>query len=127
MIDRGCFKHQISSLLKSVVLGILSFIIITFILSLVVWITPAPEKWMNYYSLIALSLTCLLVGISAGYYNKKKGLFFGLIYSTIILMLIIIIFMLLNGNEPVSITLKINYLLCIIFGGIGGMIGVNTK
>lgn len=127
MIDRNCIKHQTGLLFKSVVLGLISFFVIAFIMSLIVWITPAPEKWMNHYNLAVLSATCLLVGISAGFYNKRKGLFFGFLYSAIVLMLIIIILMLWNGNQPVSLMMKISYLVCIVFGGIGGLIGVNSK
>jgi len=58
---------------------------------------------------------------------KKRGFLYGALYSIIFILIIIIINMLAFSTDIESGIGLIKYLICVLFGSIGGMIGVNMK
>ncbi|HZK02398.1 MAG TPA: TIGR04086 family membrane protein [Anaerovoracaceae bacterium] len=112
---------------KAFVLSFIIFIILIAIVGLLLRFTSLPEKWTYLYVLLSLCIACLLVGLSAGHVIQKKGILVGILFSIIFLLLIIIGAALITGMYSEAGLLRIRYLPCIIFGAMGGMIGVNMK
>lgn len=113
--------------LKGLLYAFILFILLTLLVSVVIKLTPAPEGWAVYYMVGALSLSCLFLGIYAGNHIKKKGFLYGALYSAIFLLILTAIYMLAfsTGFEAGPGLLK--YVIPILFGSVGGMIGVNLK
>ena len=112
---------------KGFVYSIVLFFVLTLLASLLIKMTPIPEAWSTYYLLIALSITCIFLGIYAGCFMKKRGFLYGALYS-IVLILIIIIFNLIVFNTGIQNGIGLlRYLICVLFGSVGGMIGVNMR
>lgn len=88
---------------------------------------PLPEKGMAYYVLFAMIASCFLLGILAGAIVRKRGLAYGAGYATVFLLAVMLISFAVTGlQNPIGL-LKVRYLLCILFGGVGGILGVNQK
>ncbi len=113
--------------LKGLLYAFILFILLTLIVSVVIKLTPAPEGWAVYYMVGVLSLSCLFLGVYAGNYIKKKGFLYGALYSVIFLLILAAIYMLAfsTGIETGMGLLK--YVIPILFGSVGGMVGVNLK
>ncbi|WP_130863680.1 TIGR04086 family membrane protein [Bacilliculturomica massiliensis] len=123
-------KSQLEILRKSArAYGIsaLFFLIVVGIMGLLLCFGPLPEKGMPYYVLGALTASCFLLGLMAGAALKKRGLIYGAGYAAVfVLAVILILFAVLGAQNPIAL-LNIRYLLCLVFGGIGGILGVNQK
>lgn len=113
--------------LKAYALGIVSFLVLVVLLGVLVCFTPLPEKGMGYYMLGALSLACLLQGLGAGKAMGKRGLLFGLLFSAVLVLSVLAVSLLISGNTGEFPLLQLRYLICLVFGGIGGMVGVNFR
>ena len=113
--------------LKGYLYAFILFILLTLIISIVVKFTPAPEGWSLYYMVGVLCISCLFLGVYFGNYLKRKGILYGALYSIIYILILSSFYMLAfsTGIEPGFGLLK--YLIPILFGSFGGMVGVNIR
>lgn len=113
--------------LKGFVFAFILFLVLTIVASLLIKLTPIPEAWSIYYLMIALSISCLFLGIYFGSHLKKKGLIYGALYSIIFLLIVLAVYLSAFSMELSGGIGLLKYVICILFGSIGGMIGVNLK
>ncbi len=113
--------------LKGFLYALILFVLLTLLLSVMIKLTPAPEGWSLYYMIAALCVTCLFLGIYSGNLIKRKGFLYGALYSIIYLLVLSAFYMLAfsTGMEMGAGLMK--YLIPILFGSVGGMIGVNLR
>ncbi len=113
--------------LKGFLYAFILFILMTLLISVIVKLTPAPEGWSLYYMVGVLCISCLFLGVYFGNHIKKKGILYGALYSIIFLLILSSFYMLAfsTGMEPGFGLLK--YLIPILFGSFGGMVGVNLR
>jgi putative membrane protein (TIGR04086 family) len=113
--------------LKGLLYAFILFILLTLLISALVRFSPAPEGWSLYYMIGVLCFSCLFLGVYIGNYIKKKGFIYGALYSIIFLLMLSAFYMLAfsTGIEMGPGLLK--YLIPILFGSVGGMIGINLK
>ena len=113
--------------LKGFLYGFLLFTLLTLLVSVGVKLTPAPEGWSLYYMIGVLSLCCLFIGTYFGKHMKRKGILFGGLYSMIFLLILSAFYMLaFSTNLEFGFDLM-KYLVPILVGSVGGMIGVNMQ
>jgi putative membrane protein (TIGR04086 family) len=113
--------------LKSFLYALLSFVIFVLIIGILVRFTPLPERWASIYVLLALCLSCLLLGLFTGGLIGKRGILYGGIYSIFFIFIIMILSILMTGVPSERGLLQPQYLLCIACGSLGGIVGVNLR
>ena len=113
--------------LKGFFFAFILFILLTLIVSAAVKFTPAPEGWSLYYMIGVLCFTCLFLGLYTGNFIKKKGFVYGAFYSIIYLLILSAFYMLAFSTGIEIGPALVKYLIPVIFGSVGGMIGVNLK
>jgi len=96
-------------------------------MSAIIRLTPAPEGWAVYYMIGILSLSCLFLGVYIGNHIKKRGFLYGAVYSAIFLLILIALYMLAFTTEIEAGISLLRFLVPILFGSVGGMIGVNLR
>jgi len=113
--------------LKGFLYALILFVLLTLLISVLVKFTPAPEGWSLYYMIGVLCISCLFLGLYMGNYIKKKGFLYGALHSIIFLLLLSAFYMLaFNTGIEMGMGLM-KYLIPILFGSVGGMIGVNLR
>lgn len=113
--------------LKGFILSVCVFLVSSLIFGLLLKFTDLPEKWGMYYILASLCLGSLFFGFYMGHILKRRGVLYGMIYAA---MLVIPIVYVITVCLSLEFSIGINdmrYFACLIFGGIGGMLGVNMK
>lgn len=113
--------------LKGFLYAIILFILLTLLISVAVKLTPAPEGWSLYYMIGVLCITCLFLGTYMGNSIKKKGFVYGALYSIIFLLVLSAFYMLAFSTGIEMDAGLIKYLIPVLFGSVGGMIGVNVR
>lgn len=114
-------------MIKTFLYAFIIFLITVAIFGLLIRFTPSPERWSAYYMLISLSIACFFIGLYAGNMFKKRGVFLGMLFAALFLMLAIIAGVLITGEYSEAGLLQARYLICLICGGLGGIIGVNLR
>ncbi len=113
--------------LKGFLYAFIVFILLTLLISAAVKFTPAPEGWSLYYMVGVLCISCLFLGLYIGNYIKKKGFVYGALYSIIFLLILSAFYMLAFSTGIEMGAGLVKYLIPILFGSVGGMIGVNLR
>jgi len=127
MSGLGDMMGTILKNLKGFFFAIILFVLLTLLVSLLVRFTPAPEGWSLYYMIGVLCISCLFLGVYTGNHFKKKGFVYGALYS-VIFMLILSAFYMLAFSTGIDVGAGLfKYLIPVLFGSVGGMIGVNMR
>lgn len=113
--------------LKGFLYAFILFALLTLLMSVVIKLTPAPEGWSLYYMIGVLCISCLFLGTYIGNHIKKKGFVYGALYSIIFLLVLSAFYMLAFSTGMDMGMGLIKYLIPILFGSVGGMIGVNLR
>ncbi|MEG2199231.1 MAG: TIGR04086 family membrane protein [Anaerovorax sp.] len=113
--------------LKGFGISILIFLLCSVIFGVLLKFTGLPEKWGIYYILISLCFASVFFGFYMGYLLKKRGLLYGFAYSAMLVIAIVYVTGVLCMQPFILGFNDLRYLVCIVFGGIGGMLGVNAK
>lgn len=130
--DMACLEKEdmmgtVLKNLKGLLYAFILFILLTLLISVIVKLTPAPEGWALYYMVVVLSVSCLFLGVYIGNYIKKKGFVYGALYSVIFLLILLAFYMLAFSTEVDMGIGMLKFLIPVLAGSIGGMIGVNLK
>lgn len=113
--------------LKGFLYAFILFALLTLLMSVAIKLTPAPEGWSLYYMIGVLCISCLFLGTYIGNHIKKKGFVYGALYS-VIFLLVLSAFYMLAFSTGIDMGLGlIKYLIPVLFGSVGGMIGVNLR
>ena len=114
-------------ILKGVIISIIFTLVFLFIFSVLLTYTNISEKFTNP-TIIVITAISILIGSSIGNIKvKKNGLLNGALIGGIYLILIYIISSIINNNFLITKESIIMIIAGMIFGMIGGIIGVNKK
>ena len=114
-------------ILKGVVISVIFTLIFLFIFSVLLTYTNISEKFINP-TIIAITAINILIGSSIGNLKvKRRGLLNGAIIGGMYLILIYLISSILSGSFSLTLESIIMIVIAMIFGMIGGIIGVNKK
>lgn len=113
--------------IKAFIYAIIIFTVFIVVTGLLIRFTPLPERWSSYYVLAGLCLACLFLGMYAGNMMNRRGIIFGLLFAAVFTLIVSILGVLITGTFSEEGIFQLRYLICIIFGGIGGAIGVNLR
>ena len=114
-------------ILKGVIISIIFTLVFLFVFSILLTYTNINEKFTNP-TIIVITAISILIGSSIGNIKvKKNGLLNGALIGGIYLMIIYIISSIINNNFLITKESIIMIIAGMIFGMIGGIIGVNKK
>ena len=114
-------------ILKGVIISIIFTLIFLFIFSALLTYTNISEKFINP-TIIVITAISILIGSSIGNLKvKRNGLLNGAIIGGMYLILIYFISSVLSQNFSITLESIIMIIAGMIFGMIGGVIGVNKK
>lgn len=114
-------------ILKGVIISIIFTLVFLFVFSILLTYTNINEKFTNP-TIIVITAISILIGSSIGNIKvKKNGLLNGALIGGIYLILIYIISSIINNNFLITKESIIMIIAGMIFGMIGGIIGVNKK
>lgn len=122
-----CENKIIINILKGVGIALISTIILLIIFSIVLTYTNIQENVINPVIMLITAIS-ILIGSSLGNIKiKKNGLINGGIIGGIYILTIYLISSILNWKFSLNIQSIIMIIVSIIFGILGGIIGVNKK
>lgn len=117
----GEYSMAVRKKIKAVMTGLVVIIICTLLLSLfislIVYLTPAKDLTLNKWAILINGLSVLLGSLVAGLSAGEKGLVLGLITAILSILLLFLI----NGWSDLT---GLKVAVCLMAGGIGGVIGV---
>ena len=95
------------------------------LVTLLVRFTPMPEHFSAIYCIAALSLACIFFGFRTSACIGRRGWLLGILSALLMLTAVLPAVMLLSHTSLSTSVLHLKYLPCIVFGCLGGMLGVN--
>lgn len=113
--------------LKGFLYSLILFVLLTLLMSVIVKLTMAPEGWSIYYMTAILAVCCFFLGIYIGNFIQKKGFIYGALYSVIFILILSVVYMLAFSSGIDFRTGLFKLLIPVLFGSVGGMIGVNMQ
>lgn len=120
-------NKSIINILKGVGIALISTVILLIIFSIVLTYTNIQESVINPVIMIITAIS-ILIGSSLGNIKiKKNGLINGGIIGVIYILLIYLISSILNWRFSLNMQSMIMIVVSIVFGILGGIIGVNKK
>ncbi len=119
--------NYVCKLAKGYVIAFIIFLVLTIVITSIIKVTSIPETFSIYYLIGAMCISTLFLGIFSGKLIGKKGLISALCTSAVFVFLIIFAITCTYFRELSLNSFNILYLLPVIIGGIGGIIGVNAK
>ena len=126
-METGTITNNIKNIFKGVGIALLTTIILLLIYSLVLTYTNVSENTITPV-IIVITATCILLGSSIENMKiRKNGLLNGGAIGGIYILLLYLISSIWNWKFALNIQSLIMILAGIIFGVIGGIIGVNRK
>ena len=126
-METGTITNNIKNRFKGVGIALLTTIILLLIYSLVLTYTNVSENTITPV-IIVITATCILLGSSIGNMKiRKNGLLNGGAIGGIYILILYLISSIWNWKFALNIQSLIMILAGIIFGVIGGIIGVNRK
>lgn len=117
----------IKNIVKGVVIALLTTFILLIIFSIILTYTNTEEKVINPVIMIITAISILIGSSLANIKIKKNGLLNGGIVGGIYILMIYLISSILNWKFSLNIQSIIMIATAIIFGVLGGIIGVNQK
>ena len=111
--------------IKIQLIGLLTFVFLSVISSLVFMVTPLTEAWYHAVIITAMTLSCIFVGILEGNAVGRRGLLSGIAASILLILLILVIINLVfdGGLKPENNDIFLT--IPLMAGGIGGVVGTN--
>ena len=113
------------TVIRSMMIGLGTYFILTAVCVLVFWFTKTPESWMTYAGGTCLAAGCFTAGIKMGSGIGKKGILTGLAAGTILSVILWSAAVLISGGEVFKDPSVIKFAAGVLCGAAGGMIGVN--
>lgn len=115
------------NIVKGVGISLLLTVILLIIFSLILTYTNISENTINPVIMIITALSILIGSSLSNTKIKKNGLMNGVIIGGIYILLLYIVSSLLNWKFSLNIQSMLMIVIGIVFGILGGIIGVNKK
>ena len=112
--------------LLSAGIGLFVIFIVTLLFAFVITKIDATDFMLSVMSTIALCVGAYSGGFVSGKGSGKNGLFMGILCG-IFIFLVIILLSVLFSKAVKSFTLPVKLVLTLVFAGLGGIVGVNSK
>ena len=109
-----------------IIFGLVIIIALCSLFALIMSFTDLPNFIISAISFLIISLACYFSAYFSTQIYRKNGLFQGLMCGLGVFALLFII-SLLGHKSQLSTMVFVKLLLCIVFGAIGGIKGVNTR
>ena len=120
-------NNFMTNILKGVGISLITTVILLVIFSIILTYTDVQESVINPVIMIITAIS-ILIGSSLGSIKiKKNGLMNGGIIGAIYIILIYLISSLLNWRFTLNMQSMIMMVIAMVFGILGGIIGVNRK
>ena len=119
-----------SELKNNVKMQLLNFIIYAIVFSVCVLISLVSgikRSNMYYVSMLSFMLSSIICGYIAGFKVRKNGIYIGAVSILLQLVVFLLVSAAINNFKIDILRLVISIILMIISGGIGGILGVNTR
>ncbi|MTI70951.1 MAG: TIGR04086 family membrane protein [Firmicutes bacterium] len=113
--------------LKSIGFSYIFTIIFFIIFALILTYTSIPDKYLPIMNSITMILSIALGSIYMGIKADNKGWLNGALVGILYMIILTIISLIMIKSFNLDLYLMLKYLISIITGAIGGMIGVNLK
>lgn len=124
---QGTDNNIIKNIAKGVGISLLATCILLLIFSIIMTYTNISEQVINPVIMVITAL-CILIGSSIGNIKiKKNGILNGALVGGIYIFILYIISSILNWEFALNIQSLIMIAIGIIFGILGGIVGVNRK
>lgn len=119
-------------IIKKLITGTAAASAMFFLLSLaggiMIRFTPMPENWGYSYLIAALSVSCFVCCIYVLSHIGKAGLVAGAGISAVVIAFVIFaVYMIFDKGAETEQILRITYLIPVVSGMVGGIIGTNIK
>lgn len=120
-------NRTLLNILKGVGISLIATVIMLIIFSIILTYTNINENVINPVIMIITAIS-ILIGSSLGNVKiKKNGLINGGMIGAIYILIIYLISSILNWRFSLSVQSLIMIVIAIVFGILGGIIGVNKK
>ena len=119
--------NSIKNILKGVVISLISTVILLIIFSVILTYTNIQENVINPVIMIITAISILIGSSLVNIKIKKNGLINGGIIGAIYIIVIYLISSILNWKFALNLQSIIMIAISIIFGILGGIIGVNKS
>ena len=120
-------NKQIINIVKGVGISLISTLLLLIIFSIILTFTSIPENVINPVIIILTAISILFGSSITNMRIKKNGLLNGGIIGGIYMVIIYLISSILNWDFSINLEALIFIAVGIIFGLLGGIIGVNKK
>jgi putative membrane protein (TIGR04086 family) len=104
--------------------GAIISLVILLGLNLILNLNEFQEAKIDLFTFIASILIFLFLGLLSGNIKQKSGLVNGVLFSTVFVVIFIIISIF---TKTLDFSHIVRYIIMILTGGLGGIIGVNFK
>lgn len=115
----------IRALLYGAVFGILIMLALTVLFSILMVSNDMSQSILVVLSGIACSLGAFSAGFAAAKKFKSRGFLIGALSALLIFLLILALGLILSN--PITLNAAIKLILVVLFGSIGGIMGINIK
>ena len=119
--------ENILNILKGTMISIILTLILLFIFATILTYTNVAEGTIPAVIIVITAISLLIGSSVVGRKARKNGLLNGAIIGTIYLLLIYMISSIVGGNFNIGFKSIIMIFVGILFGILGGIVGVNTK
>ena len=113
--------------MKGLILSVCIFMILSFLFAPIIFLTNLSESNGIFYVIAILCVSSFAYGFYSGKKIGQKGLIVGAISAFIFLLVVLFSVFIAFFKEPNIDFLSPIYVLPILLGGIGGIVGVNVK
>lgn len=120
-------QNSALNILKGVIISIVLSVILLLIFSVILTYTDLKEETISPVIISITGISLFIGSIIANIKLNKNGIFNGACIGIIYLFLIYIISSIVNGNFMINFKSIIMFVVAIICGILGGIIGVNKK
>lgn len=109
--------NKIKAILTGLAVVIVCMILLSLLVSLIVYLTPAKDLILDKLAVLISGISLFFGGLAVGLSAGEKGLVLGLITAVLAVLLLFLV----NGGSGL---LGMKVVVCIVAGGLGGVIGV---
>lgn len=120
-------NDTITSLTKGVIFSYLITVLVFIVYGILLTYTETTEKNIQMVVMITTVLSVLVGGIIASKGVRSKGLIFGMLVGVVYALIMIMIAFCILPTIKITTKMIMIIILAISAGGIGGIIGINSK
>lgn len=120
-------SNLLANIAKGTLISLISTVIMLLIFSLILAFTNVQENTINPVIMIVTAISILICSSIANIKIRKNGLINGALIGACYILTIYLISSILNWKFSLNLQSIIMIVIAIIFGILGGIIGVNRK